>query len=82
MPDTVKVTYNLDIESTDKMCSIVNNVGRALVEKKVLMLRSKEIDAINNSDIYETLWYIRIFTLVKKKAWRKSCFKLYSQPMV
>lgn len=55
MPDTVKVTYNLDTESTDKMCSIVNNVGRALVEKKVLMLRSKEIDAINNSDIYETL---------------------------
>ena len=26
VPDTVKVTFNLDIELTDKMCSIVNNV--------------------------------------------------------
>ena len=32
----------------------MNNVGRALVKKKVLMLGSKEIDTINNSDIYDT----------------------------
>ena len=32
----------------------MNNVGRALVKKKVLMLGSKEIDKINNSDIYDT----------------------------
>ena len=38
VPDTVKITFNLDIESTDKGRSIVNNVGRALVKKKVLML--------------------------------------------
>ena len=34
VPDTVKVTFNLDIGSTDKAHSIVNNVGRALVKKK------------------------------------------------
>ena len=51
VPDTVKSTFNLDIESTDK---VVNNVGRALVKKKVLMLGSKDIDTINNSDIYDT----------------------------
>ena len=30
----------------------MNNVGRALVKKKVLMVGSKDIDTINNSDIY------------------------------
>ena len=54
VPDTVKVTFNLDIESIDKTRSIVNNEGRALVKKKVLMLGSKYIDTINNSDVYDT----------------------------
>ena len=53
IPDTVKITFNLDTESTDKARSVVNNVGRALVKKKVLMLGSKDIDTINNSDIYD-----------------------------
>ena len=54
VPDTVKLTFNLEIESTDKTRSIVNNVGRALVKKDMLILGSKEIDTINNSDIYDT----------------------------
>ena len=54
IPDTVKITFNLDITSTDKARSIVNNVCRTLAKKKVLMLGSKEIDTINNSDIYDT----------------------------
>ena len=53
VPDTVKITFNLDIESTDKARSVVN-VGRALVKKNVLMLGSTDIDTINNSDIYDT----------------------------
>ena len=53
VPDTVKITFNLDTESTDKARSVVNNVGRALAKKKVLMLGSKDIDTINNSDIYD-----------------------------
>ena len=52
-PDTVKITFNLDIESTDKARSAVSNVDRALVKKKMLMLGSKDIDTINNSDIYD-----------------------------
>ena len=32
----------------------MNYVSRALVKKKVLMLGSKDIDMINNSDIYDT----------------------------
>ena len=54
IPDTNKITFNLDIESTDKTRSIVNNIGRALVKKKVLRLGSKDIDMINNSGIYDT----------------------------
>ena len=53
IPDTIKITFNLDVESTDKARSVVNNVGRALVKRKVLMLGSKDIDTINNSDIYD-----------------------------
>ena len=54
VPDTVKITFNLDIESTDKARSIVNNVGRALVKKNVLILGSKDIGTINNSDVHDT----------------------------
>ena len=49
IPDTVKITFNLDIESTYKARSVVNNVGRALVKKKVLMLGSKDNDTILTS---------------------------------
>ena len=55
VPDTVKINlilFNLDIESSDKARSVVNNVGRTLVKKKMLITGSKEIDTINNSDIY------------------------------
>ena len=41
VPDTVKITFDLEIDSTDKACSVVNDVGRTLV-KKVLRLGSKE----------------------------------------
>ena len=32
----------------------MNNVGRVLVKKKVLMFGSKDTDTISNSDIYDT----------------------------
>ena len=69
-----QITFNLDITSTEKARSIVNNVGRALVKKKVLMLGSKEIDTINNSDIYDT--YKDLY--LSKKNVKISSFKLYS----
>ena len=56
VPDTVKITFNFDNESTDKARSAVNNVRRALVKKKVLMLGLKDIDTIKNSDIY---WHVQ-----------------------
>ena len=50
--NTLKITFDLELTSTD---SVVNNVGRALVKKKLLRLGSKEVDVINNSDIYDAL---------------------------
>ena len=37
-----------------KTRSIVKNVGRAIVKKKMIMIGSKKIDSINNADIYDT----------------------------
>ena len=52
--DTVKITFNLDIESTEKSCITVKNVGRTLIKNELLVLGSKENDTIHNSDIYDT----------------------------
>ena len=54
MPDTVKIKFYFDIESTDKMRTIVDNFGKALVKKKMLILSSNQSDTINDSDIYDT----------------------------
>ena len=78
VPDTIKVTFNLDIESTDKAQSIVNNADRTLVKKKVLMCGLKEIDKINNSNVFDTY---KDFYLSAKKG-EKSYFKGYNELMV
>ena len=54
VPDTAKITFNLDITSTDKARSVVNNKGRTMVKKKELLLGLKNIVTISNSDIYDT----------------------------
>ena len=68
IPDTIKVMFNLDITSTRKARSVVNNVGWTLVKKKVLMLGSKDTDTINNSDIYDTY---KDFYLSQKESEKK-----------
>ena len=57
----------------------MNNVARALVKKKVLILGSKEIDTINNLDVYDT--YNDDLYLSEKNL-KRSYFKAYSQSMV
>ena len=47
VPDAVKITFYLENESKDKTRSIVNNVGKAMVKEKVLMLALEDIDTIN-----------------------------------
>ena len=77
IPDTVKITFNLDITSTNKARSVVNNVSRALVKKKVLIPGSKDIDTINNSDICDT--YKDVYLSEKEPEEKR--LKVYSQPM-
>ena len=55
VPDTGKITFDLEMESTDKTRSVVSNIRRILVKKKMLNLGSKEIDMINN--LY--LWHMQ-----------------------
>ena len=43
IPDNVKNTFNLEIESTDKERSVSNNVGRSLVKKKSSCLVQKRL---------------------------------------
>ena len=43
VPGTVKITFDLDIEPTDKARSVINNVGRTLVKKKCLSLVQKRL---------------------------------------
>ena len=43
VPDTLKITFNLEVESKDKTRSVVNNVGRALVKKKYCCLGRKKL---------------------------------------
>ena len=43
VPDNVKTTFNPDTEYTERTRSVTKNLGRALLKKRVPMLRSKEI---------------------------------------
>ena len=65
VPDTLKITFNLEVESKDKTRSVVNNVGRALVKKKVLMPKLKL--KLNQSYIYDT--YKDLY--LSKKEWEE-----------
>ena len=42
VPDAVNFTFNLEIESTNKACNVVNNIGRALVKKTSPFLVQRE----------------------------------------
>ena len=59
IPDTVKITFNLDIESTDKARSVVSNAGRALVKKKCSCLDQKILTQLT-TQIF--IIHTRIFT--------------------
>ena len=75
---TVKITFNLDIESRDKTRIIVNNVGTALVKKRCSCLAQKTLSRLT-TQIFRTR--TRIYKR-KKKNVKISCFKVYSRPMV
>ena len=76
VPDTVKIMFNFDIRSTDKARSVVNNVGRALAKKMLLMLQKTLTSLITPIFMTGT----RTFTCVKENV-KRSYFRTYSLPM-
>ena len=69
--DTIKILFNLEIKSTDKTSSVVNNVGRALVKRKSSYFIQKRLTRLT------TLIFMRrtrTFTYVKKNE-KESYFK-------
>ena len=78
VPDTINITFNLEIESKGKTHSVVNNYGRALVKKRSAYLVQKGLTRLTTL-IFKTR--TRTCTYVKKNA-KKSYFKAYSRPFV
>ena len=76
-PNTLKITFDLEIKSTDKARSVVNNVGRALVEKKCLGLVQKRL---MGSITPVLIMHVRTFSYVKKNV-KRGYFKAYNLPM-
>ena len=59
IPDTIKITFNLVITSTDKVRSVVNNVGRVLVKKRYSCLVQNILTQLT-TQMFTTR--VRIFT--------------------
>ena len=72
-PGTVKIMFNLHIESIDKTRSIDNNVGRSLVKRMMRICGPKETDTVNNADIYDTS---KCIYLRRERNVRRSCYKV------
>ena len=59
VPGTAKLSFKIDLTSTDVDRTIVNNLGRAIIKTIVVKLYSKEIFTLNYADIfycYTDLW--------------------------
>ena len=69
LPDTVKIPFDLDIESTDKARSLWR-MQQGTGKKKVLMLGLKEIDTINNSYLLY-LWHVQGPLSKQKRTWKE-----------
>jgi len=52
IPGTARLAFNISLKSTDANCTVVNNLGRAIVKKISVKMGSKEITCLDNADIY------------------------------
>ena len=54
VPQIMKISYLLNINSTDKSAYPVANVGRCIFQSKKLSLGSKEIHERNHTDVFDS----------------------------
>ena len=52
IPGSVRLTFDIELESTDPNRTIVKNLGRAIVEQIVIKLAGKEIQSIGSADVF------------------------------
>ena len=52
VPGTVRLTFDIELNSEDPNRTIVNNLGRAIVEQIVIKLEGREIQSIRASDVF------------------------------
>ena len=52
VPGTVRLTFDIELDSTDANRTIVKNLGRSIVEQIVIKLEGREIQSIRSSDIF------------------------------
>ena len=52
-PRTLSITSNIEVISKDKSRGLVNNVGRCIIEKKSLALGGKDVETLDNADVYD-----------------------------
>lgn len=59
VPGTTKLTFKIELNSTDANATIVNNLGRSIISKIAVKLESKEVFTLNDSNVfycYQDLW--------------------------
>lgn len=52
VPGTARLAFTISLNSTDPNRSVVQNLGRALVKKTTIRISGKEIQSIDDSDVY------------------------------
>ena len=52
IPGSARLTFNITLQSTDPNRTIVNNLGRSIVQKMVIKISGKEVMSIDRSDVY------------------------------
>lgn len=52
VPGTVKIAFDLELNSKDTNATIYTNIGRSIVSKTVIKISGNEVMSIDDSDIY------------------------------
>ena len=59
VPGTARLAFTISLTSTDANCTVVQNLGRAIVKKTTIKISGNEVMSIDDSDVfhcYNDLW--------------------------
>ena len=63
VPNSCRLSFNIELDSTDVNATIVQNLGRAIINKISIKLDSNEVYCLDDSDIYNL--YLDLFLPIK-----------------